>query len=339
MAKKIIFRGDGNSDTGLGHLFRLFALIEIFKEEYEYVLVTNSSTLLTVIPEKYNIAIIPEEVCIQDEAYWFSKHYPAIEYVLVLDGYQFNSYYQKKIKNNGYRLVYIDDLTHEHMYADLVINHSPHATIEQYNSENYTKFALGTNYAILRPSFLKKPQAKREITIPNIAFVSFGGADKHNFTYKFVLELLNIAQIKRINVVIGGAYNFSNIFELGNKNDKVKIFKNLDEESLYTLMNTCNFAIAPTSTILFELISVNMYLVSGYYVENQKMGYYELVKRNVFEGIGDINKYKFNFLKNHLLNVVQTDISTQIKSQQHLIDGNQKSRFLKLMKNLSKDGS
>ncbi len=335
MAKKIIFRGDGNPNTGLGHLFRLFALIEMFKEEYEYVLVTNTSTLLAAIPKKYNIDIIPKKVSILDEADWLAEHYPPKKHILILDGYQFQSNYQKKIKNHSYKLVYIDDLAHEYMYADYVVNHSPHATIEQYRSEHYTKFALGTNYAILRPQFLKKPQAKREITIPSIALVCLGGADKNNFTYKFVLELLNIPQIQKINVVVGAAYNFSNIFELENKNDKVKVYKNLDGESLHTLMNTCNFAVAPTSTILLELISVNMYLVSGYYVDNQKMAYHELAKRNVFEGIGNINTYKFNFLKTHLLNIKSPVIRAQIKSQHNLIDGNQKCRFLDIMKNLS----
>lgn len=32
---KIIFRADGNSNIGLGHLFRLFALVEIYKDVYE----------------------------------------------------------------------------------------------------------------------------------------------------------------------------------------------------------------------------------------------------------------------------------------------------------------
>ena len=36
MTKKIIFRADGNATTGLGHLYRLFALVEMYKNDYDF---------------------------------------------------------------------------------------------------------------------------------------------------------------------------------------------------------------------------------------------------------------------------------------------------------------
>ncbi|MDV7137590.1 UDP-2,4-diacetamido-2,4,6-trideoxy-beta-L-altropyranose hydrolase [Maribacter sp. TH_r10] len=335
MTKKIIFRADGNSETGLGHLFRLFALIEIFKNEYDYVFVTKESTLMAVIPEKYNVDIIPNSVSYVEEPDWLTKHYPSNKCILVLDGYQFNSNYQKKIKHSGYKLMYIDDLADEHMYADLVVNHSPHARIEQYTRESYTEFAFGTAYAILRPSFLKKPILNKELESLNTAFVCFGGADKYNFTFKIVQELLNIAQVQVINVVVGSAYQHTELFQIEKLNPKVRVFRNLNEQSLYSLMNTCTFAIAPTSTIIFELISVNMYLVSGYYVDNQKNAYYEFERRNAIKGIGDFHKYQYNYLNKHLSGLTVNDIQKQILSQKDLIDGKQKSRFLTLMKKIN----
>ncbi|MCK0144111.1 UDP-2,4-diacetamido-2,4,6-trideoxy-beta-L-altropyranose hydrolase [Arenibacter sp. F26102] len=335
MKKKIIFRADGNSEIGLGHLYRLFALVEMYKDEYDFVFLTKKDTLLDVIPLNYKVKTIPNHVNINREPIWVFENFPPEEYILIADGYQFVSAYQKKIKELGYILIYVDDLANEHMYADLVVNHSPHITDVQYKKEKYTKFALGTDYAILRPSFLKVSLGNRDIKSLSNVFVCFGGADKNNFTYKIMLELLNIPEIKKINLVVGGAYKYPEIFEVEKKNSKVKIFKNLNEKSLHTLMDTCNFAVAPTSTILLELISVNMYLVSGYYVENQRMAYYEFERRAVFKGLGDFNKYQFDFLKNHLINVSANDIKNQIEAQRMLIDGNQKRRFLKLMNKLS----
>ena len=73
MIKKIIFRADGNSTIGLGHLFRSFALVEMFKDKYEYVFLTRQDSLNDIIPNEYSIDIIPENILYSEEPYWISK--------------------------------------------------------------------------------------------------------------------------------------------------------------------------------------------------------------------------------------------------------------------------
>lgn len=338
MNKKIIFRADGNSKTGLGHLYRLFALVEMLREEYDFLFLTKEDSVLKVIPNDYTVKLIPKLIEIDKEPEWIYSNFSPTQYIVVADGYQFVSSYQKKIKDFNFTLVYVDDLLCEYMYADLVVNHSPHAKIENYKNESYTKFALGTDYAILRPLFLNKSDNTRQEQFPDNAFICFGGSDNNNFTLKAVREILKIGSVNRINVVVGAAYDFKEIYELEKQNAKVSVFKNLDEEKLYRLMNTSTFAIAPTSTVLFELISVNIYLLSGYYVENQKMAYNYLNKKSVFEGLGDFNDFDFSILGEILANVSTRDIQNQMEHQKILIDGNQKERFLKLMINLNDNG-
>lgn len=339
MNKKIIFRGDGNSETGLGHLYRLFALAEMFRTEYDFLFLTRESSVLKVIPKDYRVNLIPKSIEINEEPEWLYFNFPPEHHIIVADGYQFVSYYQKKIKQFNFTLIYVDDMLSEHMYADLVINHSPHAKIENYNNESYTQFALGTDYSILRPLFLKKSNKPKEEKFPNNAFICFGGSDCNNFTLKAVEEVLKIDEVNSVNVVVGAAYEFKEIYELEKLNSRVSVFKNLDEENLFRLMNTSTFAIAPTSTVLFELISVNTYLLAGYYVENQKMAYHHFDKNNVFKGLGDFNDFEFSKLGDILLHVSQNDIEKQMENQKILIDGNQKDRFLKLMYKLSFNGS
>jgi len=62
MIKKILFRADGNYKIGLGHLFRSFALIEMFKDEYECVFLTRQDSLNDIIPKEYRIDIIPKNI-------------------------------------------------------------------------------------------------------------------------------------------------------------------------------------------------------------------------------------------------------------------------------------
>ena len=41
--KKVVLRADGNSKIGLGHVYRLLALAEMLKEDFECVLAMNDT--------------------------------------------------------------------------------------------------------------------------------------------------------------------------------------------------------------------------------------------------------------------------------------------------------
>lgn len=52
MKKRGVYREDGNSEIGLGHLFRLFAHFEILnvKGDYNCIFVTKENSAIHVIP-------------------------------------------------------------------------------------------------------------------------------------------------------------------------------------------------------------------------------------------------------------------------------------------------
>ena len=127
MTKKIIFRADGNATTGLGHLYRLFALVEMYKKDYDFVFITKKTSILNIIPSAYKTKLIPESISIEQEPGWLVSLFNYNEYIIIADGYQFISTYQRQIKEKGFKLIYIDALAKEQMFADVVINHSPHA--------------------------------------------------------------------------------------------------------------------------------------------------------------------------------------------------------------------
>ena len=147
MKVKILFRADGNSTTGLGHLYRLFSLVEVVKDTLEFVFLTHATSTDLVIPDTYTKKIIPESINIEDEPEWLTSTFSSKEYIIIADGYQFTSSYQKQIKEKGFKLIYIDDLAKEHMYADVVVNHAPYKVEPHYKKEPYTKVAVGTQSA------------------------------------------------------------------------------------------------------------------------------------------------------------------------------------------------
>ncbi|WP_452225470.1 UDP-2,4-diacetamido-2,4,6-trideoxy-beta-L-altropyranose hydrolase [Lacinutrix chionoecetis] len=338
MKKKILFRADGNATTGLGHLYRLFSLVETVKFHYEFTFLTSETSNLEIIPKAYNLVTIPKHITLSQEPQWLNTNFPSNDYMIIADGYQFTSAYQKAIKINQYKLIYIDDLATEHMYADVVINHSAHIQENDFSSENYTKFALGTNYALLRPQFLKEAKAGRTISKIDSAFVCFGGADTHNLCFKYTQALLGLNIFKKIHVIVGAAYKHNEIVNLkANNKDIVEIHKNLSAEKLIELMKNCNFAVVPTSTILFEILCVKMPVYSGYFVENQKKAYQAFKDQGIVGGNGNmINKDDIN-IKNDIEKFIKScNINTLIKKQEDTIDGLQSIRHLKIINNVAK---
>lgn len=331
MTKKILFRADGTAESGLGHLYRLFALVEIYKEQFDFVFLTKKSSVLSIIPRNYTLKIIPEEIDISEEPFWINKKFSHNEYIIISDGYQFTSTYQKTIKELGYFLIYIDDLAKEHMYADIVVNHSPNVNKKTFTSEPYTFFGLGADYAILRPSFLASAKQEKKPSNIDTAFVCYGGSDYFDFTFKTVQAILNIEKIKKINVVVGGAYSHKQIYEIANKIKKIEVHKNLNEKTLNNLMHKSNISFVSASTILYEVITVKMLTYTGFFVQNQIDFYNGIKTKEVFFGMEDLRNFNFDTLPNKIEALTKKEIGNQINNQKSIIDGEQKKRFLALL--------
>tara|TARA_R110002049_G_scaffold2365_2_gene17261 strand:- start:18182 stop:19195 length:1014 start_codon:yes stop_codon:yes gene_type:complete len=336
MTKKIIFRADGSSTAGLGHLYRLFSLVEIVKDTLDFIFLTHETSTVSVIPKNYNKEIIPKNIKVEEEPDWLAAHFYSKEYIIIADGYQFTAYYQKQIKEKGYNLIYIDDLASEHMYADVVINHSPYIRKKHYKKEAYTKIVLGTQYALLRPIFLKEAQQNKVISKIDSAFVCFGGADPYNLTLKAVEALLLIPNFKNIHVVLGGAYKYKEIFDLKEKNSfKIKTYRNLSGEDLIQTMRQCNFAIAPASTILYELSCVKIPILSGFYVDNQKLIYKGFLSSDAIYKGENMKDYQISDFENRINSILRNPrFNQQIEAQKKLFDDKIALRHLNLIKQL-----
>ncbi len=334
MKKKILFRADGNSEIGLGHLYRLFALVEMYKEDYEFTFITKNNSTISVIPKEYPIVILPQEISIEREPEWLAKKYNATKYIIIADGYQFISSYQKEIKKQGFQLMYIDDLTTEYMHADIVVNHSPSVKKEDFNSKKQTEFALGTEYAILRPMFIEATKQKRNIIKLDTAFICFGGSDMYNLSIIATKALLEKRQFKKIYIVLGAAYKHIEIFKLASKNKNIEIIQNASEKKMVSIMKQSNFAIAPASTILYELCCVKMPILSGYYVKNQELIYKGFLENKTIFEAGDFSTYIKEDFKNKINQVIKKgEYNTYTKAQEKLFNPKIKDNFLNLIKN------
>ena len=328
MKKKIYIRADGNAQIGLGHLVRSMAFALMLKDDFSIHFVCKH---------------VPESIIhkIKIEGFLYTKIKEEEEFlsivkpinIVVLDHYDLDTAFQKTIKQIGCKLICIDDLHDKEFYADLIINHAPRVKESDYQAQSYTKFALGTNYALLRPAFLEVAKEERIIDKIDTAFVCFGGADFYDLSLKSINVLLKFEQIEEINVVLGGEYKHTSIFELANENSKIKLHSDLNEITLCDLMKKCNIGIVPSSTIMYELCSVRLPIISGYFVDNQKT-VYQYFKDKLFYGLDDFRQFNENKLKEFVNSILQFENTNFWRiNQKYYFNGEQKYFLTKLLEN------
>ena len=251
--------------------------------------------------------------------------------VLVLDHYGLGSSYEKSLKSKGNKLVRIDDLHEDIFYADLIINHAPGISPLVYKAQNYTQFALGLDYVLLRSVFLnaaRNDSAGKEMAT---AFICFGGADHKNITQIAVDILKEDLRFKRVIVVTGTAYPYLHALkESVGDEQRFSLYHSVDQETMLSLMLAADLSIVPASGILQEVLAVGSRVISGMYIENQKNIFANYRALNAFESAGD-------FSKENIMRAVSSSFLHKDKAVKKFIDGKSGERLLKLFLHLSQE--
>lgn len=262
---KVYIRTDGSPEIGLGHLTRCIALAYMLKKDFAITFVCKE------IPEKISRELDESQFALLkiDDSVFFDLLKP--KDIVILDGYHFNTNYQKIIKAKGGKLVCIDDLHDKEFVADLIINHAPGMKPGDYQAKPYTQFALGFKYSLLRPAFLEQAKKKRKIETTETVMICFGGADYKNLTESTLKVVLEFDELKKIIVITGSAYNYlDRLSQLIQTDKRVVHFHSVGEDQMVAIMQNTDLAIVPASGILFEALAVGCRVIFGYYVENQK---------------------------------------------------------------------
>jgi RimJ/RimL family protein N-acetyltransferase len=155
---------------------------------------------------------------------------------------------------------------------------------------------LGLDYAMLRKPFLEEQvqKAKHNKGTINNVLVSFGGADKEDFTFKAVKRLIEINSVKRVNVILGNAYLHNHIYKF--ESEKLRIYKDLKADEMVQVMRSSDIAIVPASTVSIELAVLGVPMILGYFVDNQKNIYEGFKNKSSVKLIGDYNLFDFQLL-------------------------------------------
>ena len=320
--RKVYVRVDGGDQIGLGHLIRCFALAKMLQSDFQIIFACQT------IPEKF-ISELAEAgfvyIGLGKDDDFFELIRP--ENIVVLDGYHFDSRYQKLIKQVGCKLVCIDDLYDKVYFADLIINHAPGVENWNYNAQVYTQYALGLDYALLRTAFLN-PVILKSPRLDNSILICFGGSDGKNLTVETLKIILATNRFGTINVITGESYlGFEELEPLLKSNTMINHYHSVDEYQMAELIAVSNISVVPSSGILMEVLVLGNIIISGMYVENQKYLFENFKKMGAFISAED-------FSPKYLKDAIAKALNYIPKSRQ-LIDGKSGQRIIKLFKQLT----
>lgn len=281
--QKIFFRADAGAEIGYGHFIRSLSLADMLKDDFD-------CTFFTAGPTPYQIVEM-EKVC-KYVALETNEKFPSfLEYlkgdeIVVLDNYFYSTDYQKSIKSKGCKLVCIDDLHDRHFVADIIINQAINVTSADYSCEEYTRFAFGSDYWLLRKPFFdanKKANIKKRCTTQLKVVIAFGGSDSLDLTGKTIRNIIELEEVDTITAIVGDSYSSVNKLECPN----VIYVKNLSAQQIADIFLSSDMAILPASTMMNEALVCGIHIIGGYYVPNQENDYNAFLSEKMIEGVGD----------------------------------------------------
>lgn len=324
----ICIRTDGNSKIGFGHIVRCLSLAQMLKSNYDITFFCKE------IPEIFQIEFNKNKIGliqIDSEDQFISDLKE--KQIVILDGYNFDTDYQIQIKSKGCKLIVIDDLHNHEIFADLIINHAPGTTPQDYIAQPFTQFALGLDYALLRPPFLTQAKKQRIIENFDTVIICFGGADPRNLTKQALEAAIDFSHFKKIIVVINSSNAIlKKLNPLLNDDPRIDLRMNLNADEMLETILEAQISITPSSGILLEVIAAGCIPVSGLAVDNQKYLYENFKKSFSIYDAEDFTKEKISSAISKALSLSCVNVITS-----RIIDGKSDIRNLKLVNQLDNE--
>jgi len=270
---QVVFRADGNTRIGLGHLTRCLALAEMLQPHFACCfLVRDPDEAIQgqLLVSGFDYSLVPTGLPLLAEARWLQEQLAA-DSILVLDGYEFTDAYRRELKRHLYALVCLDDLASQHSWCDVIINAAGGVSSAAYSPEPGAMLCLGPAYALLRQPF--REAAQRSAHKPNTTriFLNMGGADPHNQTLAALQQLRQHFSEHQIAVVTGAAYPHQQaLSEYIAHQPLMSCHHNLSATAMAELLASCGVFVCPPSGMAYECCVFGGVLLLHLTAENQR---------------------------------------------------------------------
>jgi len=339
--RTLVIRADASTQIGTGHLMRCLALAQAWQDnggKAVFITACGSPALKQRLRnEGFGVVELqrtyPDPADLETTKNVLAAHPVAW---LVLDGYHFDSAYQRLIKESGHRLLVIDDMAHlDHYYADIVLNQNIHADKLHYSCEPYTRLLLGTKYVLLRREFWPWRNYKREV--PEVAkkvLVTMGGSDPNNVTLKVIraLNQIDIPDLEAV-VVVGPSNPHRKTLRWAAESSPLPINLVENAENMPELMAWADVAVSAGGSTVWELIAMGLPSLIVVLAENQQLVAKKLAEAGVVISLGNGKFVADETIENNVSLLLKDQGSriTMIRAAKCLVDFNGGDRICKFI--------
>ncbi len=249
--KKIVFRCDGNSEIGWGHVIRCVNLALWLHGKYKVYFVIKQDERVKKYISSFGFSVF-EVVDKGNEEKFNEKVLNTIlgfePHVVVNDILDTKEKYMQELKNHKIKMVNIDDTSKNVKYTN--------AYIDANRKEKEGK-CFGPKYIVISSIYHKLAKKKRKIrkNVKSI-LISYGGSDPLNLTDKTLSALIGKIDSRiELQVVLGPAYERKN--ELVEKRDKKWNIVFLDNpKTLAYLLRNVDIAVTGGGVTMFEAMAL-----------------------------------------------------------------------------------
>lgn len=334
----IAFRVDASADIGIGHLMRCLALSEeLTKKGHKsfFVSKTKSPELIKKIQKNNGLYQIEPSANLRQDSealIKFSKN-ENIEWIIT-DHYGIDKDYIKKIKENNFKVLSIDDFAQIHYFSDVVLNQNIGSEKLEYSAEEKTKFLVGSKYAILRNQLLVRDKKKEKKSVEKI-LIMLGGTDKDNLILKILKSLKSFEKTDFI-VVIGPMNPHYDEIKKYIQDEKIKaeLVKSPDNMAKLYLESDIAISAGGTSSYEFSYFGIPNIIIS--IADNQLAISKEFDNQEISIYLGPKEEFSAEKLRNKVKELINNSKMRKklSKNGKRLVDGEGKQRIVEFMEKI-----
>jgi UDP-2,4-diacetamido-2,4,6-trideoxy-beta-L-altropyranose hydrolase len=333
---KVAFRVDAIREIGIGHLMRCLALSEeLTKRGNICYFLSKIDDALERIIKQYNVNVkkINRNLNLRDDLELlinFSKR-NNIDWVIT-DHYGIDSNYIKNVKQNGFRVLSMDDCAQMYYVSDVVVNQNIGAEKVKIQADENTKLLLGPKYVMLRDELLIRNKRAGNKKVKKI-LVSLGGVDNDNYTLKILQSIFNNREILVILGPLNYFYNEISSFAEKTKGN-IKIEKS--PENMADIYLQSDIAVSAGGSSCYELAYFGIPNVIVATADNQIKLAQELDERKISIFLGKKEIVKAEKIRGHV-EKLKNDYSLRKSMSQNgkkLIDGKGRVRIVDFMEKI-----
>lgn len=297
---KIIFRADGNSSIGWGHVMRSISIASAYTDQGNKCIFVCADNSMVDIIKSYGfrtVVLNSDYTKMIDELPVFLRLIDSEKPDLIFfDSYFVNYEYLNNFKGL-YKTVYIDDVFSFPYPVDYLINYNIYATKDKYEKlyegNDIPLLCLNIKYAPLRKEF-RDIEKEFSDTVRNV-FISVGGSDEYRLVMKIIKSLSAEKELisNRYYHFILGSFEPDRgaILNIADNHEWICIHEKV--KNMVDVMKNCDVAVSAAGSTLYELCACRVPTITFVLADNQKGGAKGFQDNGLMLDSGDIRKNNY----------------------------------------------